>query len=72
MNASAAHLVHQQQGYDAYLAEGASLLSRICDRAHLAHFGGRLLMVAEVSPALADALGNWGAELADLEPEDAL
>lgn len=72
MNARAAHSTPVGDGYNAYLAEGASLLSRICDGAQLALLNGRLLMVAEIAPALADALGNWGAELSELEPEDQL
>lgn len=70
MKARATQPIDQERSYDAYVGEGASLLSRICDRAHLAHFGGRLLMVAEIGPAMADALSNWGADLSELEPED--
>lgn len=72
MNARAAHPARQAPGYEAYLAEGASLLSRICAGAHLALVNGRLLIVAEIGPALADALCNWGAELDELELEDEL
>lgn len=72
MKAHATQPIDQERSYDAYVGEGANLLSRICDGAHLALVNGRLLIVADLSPALADALANWGADFSELEPEDAL
>ncbi|MEX2481201.1 MAG: hypothetical protein WD928_10100 [Gammaproteobacteria bacterium] len=59
------------QAYEHYLAEGADLLAGLCAAAHVVHLDGRLILVAELRPAVADALCNWGADLADLEQEDA-
>lgn len=61
-----------QDAYSHYVEEGATLLGQLFEGAHLAERAGRLFFVTEIVPPLADALSNWGAELAELEPEDML